>query len=99
MHPTRVVGSVEEAVVTIIVRDHDNELLDRHTDVVFRLAAELERREPRARVTIATWDQYRNMREVIEQHPRIVGNAEEAMRRVGSSRCTRSSAVAPTAPA
>ena len=83
VHPTRVVGSVAEAVVTIIVRDHDNELLDRHTDVVLRLVAELERREPRARVTIATWDQYRNMREAIEQHPRIIGNAEEAMRRVG----------------
>ena len=69
--------------MTLIVRDHDDELLERHTELVLRLAAEIEEREPRARVTIDTWDQYRNMRSVIEQHPRIVANAEEAIRRAG----------------
>ena len=42
----------------------------------------------RARVTVETWDQYRNMREAIDRHPRIVTNA--ARRRSAaraSSRC------------
>ena len=69
--------------MTIIVRDHDDARLDEHTELVRRLAAQIEEREPRARVTISTWDQYRNMRPVIDDHPRIVAAAEEAMRRAG----------------
>jgi tripeptide aminopeptidase len=83
VHPSRVVASVEEATVTLIVRDHDDDAFERHTELVHRLAREIEEREPRAHVTVDTWDQYRNMREAIEKHPQIVLNAEEAIRRVG----------------
>ena len=83
VHPSRIVASVEEAVVTLIVRDHDDDQFERHTELVLRLAQEIEEHEPRARVTVDTWDQYRNMRAAIEQHPQIVSNAEEAIRRAG----------------
>ncbi len=83
VHPSRIVASVEDAVVILIVRDHDDEEFERHTELVLQLAREIEEREPRARVTVDTWDQYHNMRSVIEQHPRIVANAEEAIRRAG----------------
>jgi len=83
VHPSRIVASVEEAVVIVIVRDHDDEEFERHTELVLQLAREIEEREPRARVTVDIWDQYHNMRSVIEQHPRIVANAEEAIRRAG----------------
>ena len=83
VHPSRIVASVEEAVITLIVRDHDDDAFERHTELVLELAREIEEREPRARVTVETWDQYRNMRSAIEQHPQIVLNAEEAIRRAG----------------
>ena len=83
VHPTRLNASVEEALVTLIVRDHDDARLEEHTELVRRLAAEIEEREPRAQVSIATWEQYRNMRPVIDRHPQVVEAAEEAMRRAG----------------
>jgi tripeptide aminopeptidase len=83
VHPTRITGGVEETTVTLIVRDHDNEMLDRHTALIHRLAGEIEEREPRATVAIETWDQYRNMRGGIEARPDVVTNAEEAIRRAG----------------
>jgi tripeptide aminopeptidase len=83
VHPTRIAGGVEETTVTLIVRDHDDELLEQHTALVHRLAAEIEEREPRATVAIETWDQYRNMRRGIDPRPEIVTNAEEAIRRSG----------------
>ena len=83
VHPTRIAGNVEEATVTLIVRDHDDELLEEHTALIHRLAAEIEEREPRATVAIETWDQYRNMRRGIDARPEIVTNAEEAIRRAG----------------
>jgi tripeptide aminopeptidase len=83
VHPTRLSAAVEEAVVTIIVRDHDDALLDQHTELVRRLAAGIEEREPRARVSIDVWQQYRNMRSYIDRHPGVVAAAEEAFRRAG----------------
>jgi tripeptide aminopeptidase len=83
VHPTRLAASVEDALVTLIVRDHDDALLEEHTALVRRLAAEIEEREPRAVVSISIWDQYRNMQAVIDAHPRVVAAAEEAMRRAG----------------
>ena len=83
VHPSRVTASVEDAVVVLIVRDHDDELLDQHTELVRRLAAAIEEREPRARVQVEVQETYRNMRSVIDQHPRVVAAAEEAIRRAG----------------
>jgi tripeptide aminopeptidase len=83
VHPTRIAGGVEETTVTLIVRDHNDELLELHTALIHRLAAEIQEREPRATVAIETWDQYRNMRRGIDARPEIVTNAEEAIRRSG----------------
>ncbi len=83
VHPSRIVGSAEEAVVTLIVRDHDDAKLDDHTELVRRLAEQIAEREPRARVAVEVTDTYRNMRTVIDRHPRVVEAAEEAIRRAG----------------
>ncbi len=83
VHPSRVNASVEDAVVTLIVRDHDDALLEQHTELVRRLAAEIEEREPRARVRVEVQDTYGNMRAIIDEHPRVVAAAEEAIRRAG----------------
>ena len=83
VHPSRVTASAEEAVITLIVRDHDDALLEQHTQLVQGLAAAIEAREPRARVTVEVNETYRNMRAVIDQHPRVVTAAEEAIRRAG----------------
>lgn len=83
VHPQRISGSVEETALWLIVRDHDDTLLEQHTALVRRLAAVIEEREPRARVTVEASDTYSNMRSVIDQHPRVVEAAEEAIRRAG----------------
>jgi tripeptide aminopeptidase len=83
VHPSRITGSAEEAVVTLIVRDHDDARLDSHTDLVRRLAEQVAEREPRARVAVDVTETYRNMRTVIDRHPRVVEAAEEAIRRAG----------------
>ena len=83
IHPTRIAGSVEEAVVTFIVRDHDDALLDEHEQLLRSLAGEVAHREPRARVTIDVWQQYRNMKIYLDERPEVVAAAEQACRRAG----------------
>ncbi len=83
VHPARIAGSAEEAVVDFIARDHDDELLAGHVELLRRLAAEVEEREPRASVSVEVRDSYRNMRSVIDANPRVVEAALEAIRRAG----------------
>ena len=58
-------------------------LLDEHTELVQGLAAAIEEHEPRARVRIEVQETYRNMRSMIDKHPKVVAAAEEAIRRAG----------------
>jgi tripeptide aminopeptidase len=83
VHPHRIAGRAEEAVVDFIARDHDDELLEQHVQLLRELAEEVQRREPRAHVDVEVRDSYRNMRPYIEENPRVVEAAFEAIRRVG----------------
>jgi tripeptide aminopeptidase len=83
VHPHRIAGNAEEAVVDFIARDHDDRLLEQHVAALRELAEQVGAREPRARVEIEVRDSYRNMRPYIEQNPRVVEAALEAIRRIG----------------
>jgi len=83
VHPHRISGNAEEAIVDFIVRDHDDVLLEEHAELVRALAMQVNEREPRAHVEIEVRDSYRNMRPYIEENPRVVEAALEAIRRVG----------------
>jgi tripeptide aminopeptidase len=84
VHPHRISGNAEEAIVDFIARDHDDELLEGHVALVHVLADEVAKREPRAHVEVEVRDSYRNMRPYIEQNPRVVEAAMEAIRRAGT---------------
>ena len=83
VHPHRISGNAEEAIVDFIARDHDDELLAGHVELLQELASQVEVREPRAHVDIEVRDSYRNMRPFIEENPRVVEAALEAIRRAG----------------
>ena len=83
VHPHRISGNADEAVVDFIARDHDDELLEQHMELLRGLAEIVAAREPRAHVDIEVRSSYRNMRPYIEDNPRVVEAALEAIRRVG----------------
>lgn len=83
VHPERITGSASQATLWMIARDHDDEKLEHHVDLVRGIATEVVGREPRASFTLEVTEQYRNMGNVLERHPEIVEAAEEAIRRAG----------------
>jgi len=83
VHPHRISGNAEEAVVDFIARDHDDALLEQHLALLRELAEQVEVREPRAKVDVEVRQSYRNMRPFIEENPRVVEAALEAIRRAG----------------
>jgi tripeptide aminopeptidase len=83
VHPTRISGNSEEAIVDFIVRDHDDRQLEDHVRLLRTLADDVAKRDPRAHVEFQVRDSYRNMRPYIDENPRVVEAAMEAIRRAG----------------
>ncbi|HET6624657.1 MAG TPA: peptidase T [Gaiellaceae bacterium] len=83
VHPHRISGNAEEAIVDFIARDHDDDLLEQHVELLRELVSAVAEREPRAALEVEVRDSYRNMRPYIEQSPRVVEAALEAIRRAG----------------
>ena len=75
-HLLSINGSVEETVLTYIIRDHDRNLFEQRKHELKLLAKEFN-------ATISLKDQYYNMREKVEPVMFIVNLAAEAMKSVG----------------
>ena len=83
VHPARIFGNASSATLVLIARDHDDEKLAEHVELVRQLAAEVVEREPQASFELEIEEQYRNMRSMLDRHPEIVAAAETAIRRAG----------------
>lgn len=83
VHPMAIEGGVEQTTLRFIVRDFDTAQLEAHEALLRRLAADLGAQEPRAQVTVEVSRSYRNMKDYLQAHPRVVEAAEEAIRRAG----------------
>jgi tripeptide aminopeptidase len=83
VHPVLVQGDSSHVELRFIARDFENDRLAEHVDLLHRLAEEIAAAEPRCSIEVEHGIQYRNTRNVVEQHPDIVANLEEAIRRVG----------------
>jgi len=83
IHPFEVQGSAGRAVIRTIVRDFDDDLLERHVALLRATAQEVADSEPRARVEVDVRHQYPNMRAHLERHPEVVAVAERAIRSEG----------------
>lgn len=83
VHPTLVSGDAAEVELRFIARDFEDDLLDRHVELLRGIAAEVAAAEPRCSIDVDSSVQYRNMRDSLHAHPEVVDNLEEAIRRVG----------------
>jgi tripeptide aminopeptidase len=83
VHPVVISGDSSEVELRFIVRDFENDLLDEHVAFLTRIAEEVAATDERCSIETETRIQYRNMRDTLQQHPEIVANLEEAVRRAG----------------
>ncbi|MGZ4305186.1 MAG: peptidase T [Solirubrobacteraceae bacterium] len=83
IHPYRLGGTPGEARLSAIVRDFDDDQLERHVALLRRTAEEVVAAEPRADLEFDAHPQYRNMRRHLDVAPYATEAAEEAMRAEG----------------
>jgi tripeptide aminopeptidase len=81
-HLTSMTGTVEQAKMAYIVRDHDREKFEERKQRVLDIAEELNDHFDEERIQIEMHDQYYNMREVIEKDMRAVEVAQKAMEKL-----------------
>lgn len=83
VHPTSVKGALEGATVEFLIRDFNTARLEDYQKELLQLAKEAVQAYPGADFSYQVNEQYRNMREVLNDHPSIEANAIEAMKKAG----------------
>lgn len=83
IHPVRLDGIAEKCTIDFIIRDFETPGLTKKEDYLRTQIEELIRTYPTASFEFVVTEQYRNMKEILDQHPEVVEYAKEAIRRAG----------------
>lgn len=86
IHPNHIEGGAEKARIEFLVRDFDTPQLKAHAQRLLEIAEGVIKSNSnfsKVKITMEITEQYRNMREVIDQHPVIVENALKAYEKAG----------------
>lgn len=83
VHPYTGVADVEESSVKVLLRDFDLSGLDAKEKTLRDLVATTQAKFPDVKLSIDVKEDYKNMKEVLKDHPELTENALEAARRVG----------------
>ena len=82
-HLTGMNGNEEAAELRYILRDHDSAKLETKKAMMNTACDVLNKRYGAGTATIELKDSYRNMREIVEQHPEIIERAKKAFKANG----------------
>jgi len=83
IHPTSINGMLEKATLTFIIRDFVTANLKKHEDSLQRITDEVMAEYPNSTAKFTVTEQYRNMKEILDQYPRVVANAVTAIKQIG----------------
>ena len=73
-------GTVENAKISYIIRDHDSEKFEQKKVYMWSCVDLLKKKYGEQVLTLTLKDQYFNMRKMVEPHPQVIAKAEQAMR-------------------
>ena len=82
-HCVGIKGSVEEAEINYIIRDHDSEKFENKKQLMWDVVNFLQRKYGEKVLTLNMRDQYYNMRKMVEPHPQVIEKAKRAMIEAG----------------
>jgi tripeptide aminopeptidase len=84
VHPVAINGIAEKATIDFIVRDFDTVELAKYEEHLRSIAAKvLKKHSKKATMEFKVTEQYRNMKEVLDNNPKVVTFAKQAYKRAG----------------
>ena len=78
-HPVSINGNEELTTIKFIIRDFETSKLKEHEDLLKKLAEEAVGKFRGSKLNFEVNEQYRNMKEILVQHPQVEKHAIEAM--------------------
>ncbi len=83
IHPVKIEGALEEAKITFILRDFYDDLLEEKGVFLRNIVDSVMRKYPNSKAEVRIFEQYRNMKTILDQKSEIVDYAVEAVLRAG----------------
>ena len=83
LHPHYISGQAEQISLRFILRDFDTSKLSEKANLLDDAATKALSQWPESSIDIEIKEQYRNMKEILDEHPQVVEYAVEAIRRAG----------------
>lgn len=77
-HLDEICGNIEQAYLKYIIRDHDREKFEARKACMQRIADYMTEKYGEDVITFSMRDQYRNMAEILKDHPELVERAKAA---------------------
>ncbi len=90
IHPVHIEGIAEKAAIEFIIRDFDIRQLQQHEKTLEALVSDVIKHYSGATAEVKITEQYRNMKDILQQHPQVVEYAREAIKRAGLTPKTES---------
>ncbi len=90
IHPVHMEGIQEKARIDFIIRDFTTTGLHEKEDFLAQIVVKVLEQYPGSRSEMQVKEQYRNMKEILDQHPDVVENAMLAIERSGLKAIRRS---------
>jgi tripeptide aminopeptidase len=83
IHPVHISGEIEEVKIQFIIRDFETENLAVHAKGIEMITKAVLKNYPHSQYTMEVNEQYRNMKEVLSKHPKVMHYAIEAIETIG----------------
>lgn len=83
VHPHHISGGIETTTIKFLIRDFEEDGLKEKETMLQKLAERVVKRYPKAKLEFEVEESYRNMRFKLDEDPKVVENAMEAVRRAG----------------
>ncbi len=81
--PLEVKSSMEQATVELYLRDFDAKEMERRIQALNTYAAAVEAAFPGGKVDVKVEKQYINMKDILDQYPKVLGLLSDAIRKAG----------------
>jgi tripeptide aminopeptidase len=76
-------GDVSKAELHYIIRNHDKEKFEAQKKKFLEIKEFIEKKYPTAKIDLEMGDDYRNMKEIIDEDPRALNHAVETLKKMG----------------
>jgi len=83
VHPVKIEAELEKAKIYFIIRDFETAKLKEHEETLEQIVKQIMINYPASNYTFSVSEQYRNMKEILINHPEVAHYAELAMIEAG----------------